>query len=83
VGVFVRSRPRDFLHGQALRLDRVGLPLDRTRAAIPADNPQTPEKIALGERLFFDGRLSDANAPRHRMEARSPRPQVRKRMYDD
>jgi cytochrome c peroxidase len=28
-----------------------------TRQAIPADNPQTPEKIALGEKLF-DGRLS-------------------------
>ncbi len=25
---------------------------------IPPDNPQTPEKIALGEKLFFDGRLS-------------------------
>jgi cytochrome c peroxidase len=25
---------------------------------IPRDNPQTPEKIALGEKLFFDGRLS-------------------------
>ena len=25
---------------------------------IPPDNPQTPEKIALGQRLFFDGRLS-------------------------
>src|SRR6266850_1918950 len=29
-----------------------------TRAAIPPDNPQTPEKIALGQKLFFDGRLS-------------------------
>lgn len=26
--------------------------------AIPPDNPQTPDKIALGEKLFFDGRLS-------------------------
>ena len=25
---------------------------------MPPDNPQTPEKIALGEKLFFDGRLS-------------------------
>jgi cytochrome c peroxidase len=25
---------------------------------MPRDNPQTPEKIALGEKLFFDGRLS-------------------------
>jgi cytochrome c peroxidase len=27
-------------------------------AEVPPDNPQTPEKIALGEKLFFDGRLS-------------------------
>jgi cytochrome c peroxidase len=27
-------------------------------AAIPAGNPQTPEKIALGRRLFFEPRLS-------------------------
>jgi len=27
-------------------------------AKIPADNPQTPEKIALGHQLFFDKRLS-------------------------
>lgn len=39
-------------------LDQVGLPLDAVRAAVPADNPQTPEKVALGEKLFFDGRLS-------------------------
>jgi cytochrome c peroxidase len=39
-------------------LHQIGAPADATRAAIPLDNPQTPEKIALGERLFFDGRLS-------------------------
>ena len=39
-------------------LQQVGLPAELTRAAIPAENPQTPEKIALGEKLFFDGRLS-------------------------
>src|SRR5712664_2599139 len=39
-------------------LQQVGVPLDQTRAAVPKDNPQTPEKIALGEKLFFDGRLS-------------------------
>jgi cytochrome c peroxidase len=37
---------------------QVGVPAAATRAAIPPDNPQTPEKIALGEKLFFDGRLS-------------------------
>src|SRR5882724_6344975 len=39
-------------------VQQVGAPADATRGAIPADNPQTPEKIALGQRLFFDGRLS-------------------------
>src|SRR6266853_5363943 len=39
-------------------LQQVGAPADATPAAIPPDNPQTPEKIALGQRLFLDGRLS-------------------------
>jgi hypothetical protein len=43
---------------QPKSLQQVGLPADATREAIPLDNPQTPEKIALGEKLFFDGRLS-------------------------
>ena len=42
----------------ARSLHQAGLPVDQTRATIPPDNPQTPEKIALGEKLFFDGRLS-------------------------
>jgi hypothetical protein len=43
---------------QPKSLDQVGLPVELTRRAIPSDNPQTPEKIVLGEKLFFDGRLS-------------------------
>ncbi len=43
---------------QPKSLQQIGLPTDATREAIPPDNPQTPEKIALGEKLFFDGRLS-------------------------
>jgi cytochrome c peroxidase len=39
-------------------LEQIGVPVETTRAAAPADNPQTSEKIALGEKLFFDGRLS-------------------------
>jgi cytochrome c peroxidase len=38
--------------------EQVGLPVAATLAAIPADNPQTADKVALGEKLFFDGRLS-------------------------
>src|SRR5437667_7308222 len=43
---------------QPRSLKQVGTPTDATRSAIPPDNPQTAEKIALGQTLFFDGRLS-------------------------
>jgi len=43
---------------QPKSMRQVGLPPAAIKAAIPADNPQTAEKIALGQRLFFDGRLS-------------------------
>ncbi len=39
-------------------LQQTGVPSDATRAAIPSDNPQTPGKIALGQKLFFERRLS-------------------------
>jgi|SRR5271165_1843820 len=39
-------------------LDQIGLRAELMRQAMPSDNPQTPDKIALGEKLFFDGRLS-------------------------
>ncbi|HEY1874168.1 MAG TPA: cytochrome c peroxidase [Steroidobacteraceae bacterium] len=39
-------------------LRQTGVPTEATVASAPPDNPQTPEKIALGEKLFFDGRLS-------------------------
>jgi len=44
--------------GRPRSLRQVGVPPSMTRAAIPPDNPQTAEKIALGQKLFFDGRLS-------------------------
>lgn len=43
---------------QPRSLDQTGVPREATRAAIPPDNPQTPDKIALGQKLFFDPRLS-------------------------
>src|SRR5262249_24064159 len=43
---------------QPKTLRQVGLPVEQTQAAIPSDTPQTPAKIALGQKLFFDGRLS-------------------------
>jgi cytochrome c peroxidase len=39
-------------------LTQTGLPRDATLAAIPPENPQSPDKVALGEKLFFEGRLS-------------------------
>jgi hypothetical protein len=42
---------------QPKSLQQVGVPVEMTRAAIPADNPQTPEKISLGQRLFFRSTL--------------------------
>ena len=33
-------------------------PLGLPPVPIPADNPQTPEKIALGDKLFHDARFS-------------------------
>jgi cytochrome c peroxidase len=39
-------------------LQQLGVPVGATRAAAPPENPQTREKVALGEKLFFDGRLS-------------------------
>src|SRR5258708_36793477 len=43
---------------------QVGLPVDQTQAVIPPDHFQTPEKIALGHKIFFDSRLcSDAPVP--------------------
>jgi len=43
---------------QPKSLQQVGVPIEATRTAIPADNPQTPEKVSLGQRLFFERRLS-------------------------
>ena len=43
---------------QPRSLRQVGLPAAATRASIPTDNPQTPEKVALGQQLFFDAHLS-------------------------
>lgn len=36
-------------------------PLGLPSVPVPSDNPMTPEKIALGKQLYFDGRLSADN----------------------
>jgi cytochrome c peroxidase len=38
-----------------------GLPADLFAELIPKDNPMTAEKVTLGEKLFFDKRLSSDN----------------------
>jgi cytochrome c peroxidase len=43
---------------QPKALQQVGLPAQAVAAAVPPDNPQTAEKVSLGQKLFFDGRLS-------------------------
>jgi cytochrome c peroxidase len=43
---------------QPKSLQQVGVPVDMTGEAIPSDNPQTPDKISLGQKLFFERRLS-------------------------
>lgn len=50
--------PADDSLARPKSLAQIGLPVALTRSAIPKNNPQTPDKIALGEKLFFEGRLS-------------------------
>ena len=38
--------------------NQVGFPTQLYSWVIPPDNPQSPEKVALGRKLFFDDRLS-------------------------
>jgi cytochrome c peroxidase len=43
---------------QPRSLKQLGIPIQQTLAETPSDSPQTPDKIALGEKLFFEPRLS-------------------------
>jgi cytochrome c peroxidase len=38
--------------------DQIGLPAELTKSVIPTGSPLTPAAVALGEKLFFDSRLS-------------------------
>ena len=40
---------------------QVGFPVELYGWVMPADNPQAPDKVALGKALFFDPRLSSDN----------------------
>src|SRR5215468_3798409 len=50
--------PKPDARAQPRSLHQVGLPDALTRSVIPPDNPQTDDKLALGQKLFFDGHLS-------------------------
>ena len=54
----LRTVPQAGPLGQPKSVQQLGLPAGATEAATPLANPQTPEKIALGQKLFFDARLS-------------------------
>ena len=38
--------------------DQIGFPMELTKSVIPPGSPLTPSVVALGEKLFFDSRLS-------------------------
>jgi cytochrome c peroxidase len=50
--------PADDSLARPKSIHQVGFPSALTDSATPKDNPQTPQKISLGEKLFFDGRVS-------------------------
>lgn len=61
--LFLIFRPADAAAAEAVEVDRDLLAAFERPSAVPfpAANPYTPEKAALGERLFHDVRLSGAN----------------------
>jgi cytochrome c peroxidase len=50
--------PKAGVLAQPRSREQVGIPEPLTQTVIPPDNPLTPEKVNLGQKLFFDGRLS-------------------------
>ena len=50
--------PKAGILAQPRPTSQVGLPAQLSQAVVPPDNPLTREKIELGEKLFFDGRMS-------------------------
>lgn len=53
-----KSKPADQEPAPTKAVELPKAPAGFPALAIPADNPQSPEKIALGHQLFFDARLS-------------------------
>jgi cytochrome c peroxidase len=57
----VLAQEADKARAQPRSLNQAGFPRALYRRVIAADNPQTAAKVALGEKLFFDQRLSQDN----------------------
>jgi cytochrome c peroxidase len=51
--------------------NQIGFPAELYSWVIPPDNPQTPAKVELGRKLFFDDRLS-ADGPCRAINAMRP-----------
>ena len=58
----LRDAPKPGPSAEPKPLNQPGLPRDLYELSIPASNPQTPEKVALGKTLFFHTRLSADNS---------------------
>ncbi|HEY0250310.1 MAG TPA: cytochrome c peroxidase [Kofleriaceae bacterium] len=50
--------PKEGALGKPVTTPQVGFPTALFDATTPKDNPNSPDKVALGEKLFFDARLS-------------------------
>ncbi len=55
------TAPKPGVMAEPKSTHQVGFPAELYKLSIPADNPQTPAKVALGKALFFDPRLSVDN----------------------
>ncbi len=55
---FLPPAPKPGPLAEPIPADHAGYPADLAKLAMPSDNPQTSDKVALGKKLFFDARLS-------------------------
>ena len=62
--------PRSGPLAQPRSQDQVGFPSALTASVIPPASPLAPATVALGEKLFFDGRLSGDGTPARRATIR-------------
>ncbi|MGH7779372.1 MAG: cytochrome-c peroxidase [Candidatus Binataceae bacterium] len=61
VGQATMPAPKPGALAKPKSIDQAGFPAKLYQWTVPADNPQSPAKVALGKTLFFDMRLSIDN----------------------